>query len=529
MVAALAAAVALAAAGGLLEGAGPGEFLEGRPEGATPPPSRPDAPSIADLAAFDPLSFEEGEEDEFLERGAAAYARPLYVFSPGGAAASAERTARFRDEIENAAKDHDVEADTLEALVLLESAGRPTVAAGDDPEGAVGLAQILPETGAGLLGMRVDLAASKRTSASLERERRRMRRARAALEVETSRRRRVLARRALRTAKVRIPRLERRRRSVDERYDPERSLDAAGRYLAIGEKRFGREDLATVSYHMGIGNLRDVIDAYVAPERPRRSTRATVARYDVSYPRLFYDSSPLENAKSYRLLKGFGDDSRSYLFRLEAAREIMELSRDDPDRLARLSRLHAAKASSEEVLRPEDESKVYEEPGELESAYENKKLVPLPNEPRRLGLRISPAMGELAKGLPDSERSLYRGMRPQALATLLFISKEVRRVAGRSGLIVTSGVRDLSYQARLASSNPEATREYSLHTTGYAFDIARRYPNERVGRAFQYALDRLRALRVIDYVYEPGAIHVTVGPKARELLPLQKELVPVEE
>ena len=31
---------------------------------------------------------------------------------------------------------------------------------------------------------------------------------------------------------------------------------------------------------------------------------------------------------------GFGDDSRSYLFRVEAARQIMELHRDDPEELA---------------------------------------------------------------------------------------------------------------------------------------------------------------------------------------------------
>jgi hypothetical protein len=274
---------------------------------------------------------------------------------------------------------------------------------------------------------------------------------------------------------------------------------------------------------VGIGNLEDVIHDYIAPARPRRRTRATVARHGISYARLFYDSSPLRNKRAYRGLKAFGDESSTYLFRLEAAREIMRLYRDDRELLSRLEALHSSKASAEEVLRPPRRYETYDAPDALRSAYDDGGLVPLRNEPRRLGFRLDPAMGELA----GSNKDLYRGLRPQALATLLYLSKEVRRLAGRTGLRVTSGVRDIPYQERLVRTNPQATDEYSLHTTGFAFDIARDYPTPRVGRALQTALDRLRALRVIDYVFEPGAIHVTVGPKARPLLPLQRKLVPV--
>ena len=63
--------------------------------------------------------------------------------APGGIVASARRTARWRDEIEAAAAAHGVDPDTMEAMVLLESAGRPEVIAGDDPELASGLAQIV--------------------------------------------------------------------------------------------------------------------------------------------------------------------------------------------------------------------------------------------------------------------------------------------------------------------------------------------------------------------------------------------------
>ena len=67
--------------------------------------------------------------------------------------------------------------------------------------------------------------------------------------------------------------------------------------------------------------------------------------------------------------------------------------------------------------------------------------------------------------------------------------------------------------------NPEATVAYSLHTTGYAFDLLRRYGSNAEARALQYELDRLQALNLIAWVREPSAIHVTVSSRAAELIP----------
>jgi hypothetical protein len=59
-----------------------------------------------------------------------------------------------------------------------------------------------------------------------------------------------------------------------------------------------------------------------------------------------------------------------------------------------------------------------------------------------------------------------------------------------------------------------------LHTTGFAFDILRRYKNRRQAQAFQFMLDRLTALNLIAWAPEPSAIHITVSGDARVLLPL---------
>ena len=79
-------------------------------------------------------------------------------------------------------------------------------------------------------------------------------------------------------------------------------------------------------------------------------------------------------------------------------------------------------------------------------------------------------------------------------------------------------MRDRTYQDLLVQSNIQATQEYSLHTTGWAFDIRRDYESRKQARSFQYVLDRLRALGVIDYAVEPGAIHVTVSDEGEKLL-----------
>jgi hypothetical protein len=175
MLAAVALAVGLGAAAVLAVAGG---LFEGRPAGI--PDSPPGAASIAEVADYEPFAPSELGDEELLERARDGYAHPLYTIPPGGAVGSAARTARLRPLVEAAARRHDVEPETLEALVLLESTGRPDVAASGDPEGAVGLGQILPGTATGLLQMRVDLAASKRLTARIEREHRRSRRARSA-------------------------------------------------------------------------------------------------------------------------------------------------------------------------------------------------------------------------------------------------------------------------------------------------------------------------------------------------------------
>ena len=468
----------------------------------------------------DPFAYRDAERDDFERRAALGYSHVLYEKSPGGIIASARRTAHWRGEIERAAAAHGADPDLMEAMVLLESAGRPEVIAGDDPEAASGLAQIVASTGTDLLGMRVELPLSRELARRIAASEEQAARLRVELMAAKPGQRAKLARRLREVGRLNLA-LHRQRRRIDERFDPAAALDGMGRYLEIAQGQFGRPDLAVASYHMGIGNLQSVIARFAGPAAEGGSTRGIVAGGDLDYARIFFGSSPTQNPRAWKLLSSFGDDSSTYLWRVLAAERIMRLYRDDRRTLEQLDALQRAKATAEEVFHPQAETTAFADPGELESALESGDLVRIPDgnpDGNRLGYAVGEQLGQLARKL-EVDRSLYRSLRPEALAALVYLSARVRKIAGdRGSLIVTSAVRDQAYQDALIGLNSEATAAYSLHTTGFSFDILRQYRSDRQAGAFQFMLDRLRALAVIDYAVEPEAIHITVSDEARALI-----------
>jgi Transglycosylase SLT domain len=262
-------------------------------------------------AANDPWAYSPDRDADFASRAAAGHSHVLYVKSPGGIVASAARVARYRDDVERAASESGVDPDLIEGMVLLESAGLPDARASEDLESAAGLTQILAETATGLLGMHVDLAASERLTRKLERVR----------------------------GPRQADRLRAQRARVDERFDPAKALAATGRYLKQARDEFGREDLAVVSYHMGIGNLQNVLAAY--------------GDDSASYTQVYFDTAPDNHGRAYRMLYGLGDDSKTYYWRVLAAREVMRLYRDDRGELERLAGLQASADTAALVLHPD--------------------------------------------------------------------------------------------------------------------------------------------------------------------------------
>ena len=191
----------------------------------------------AEQPESDPLAYDDSQDGDLEREAAFGLSHALYRKSPGGVFATARRTESFRPLVEEAVEGSGFDADLVEAIVFLESGGRPDVIAGDDPVAASGLTQILAETAQNFLGMPVDLDRSRRLTVRI---------------ADAVRRGNVAA----------AERFREQRRAVDARFDPEQALAGTVRYLSIARERLGRDDLAVVSYHMGIGNLTNVLQAY---------------------------------------------------------------------------------------------------------------------------------------------------------------------------------------------------------------------------------------------------------------------------
>jgi Transglycosylase SLT domain len=440
----------------------------------------------AQITRPDPLRFEPGRTEEYEHAAAFGLSHVLFEKSPGGVLRAAERTARFRDIVDEAASGNGIDADMVEAIILLESAGRPDVIAGDDPENAVGLTQILAETATNFLGMRVDLEASRRLT-------------------------RLMDEALGRGDEVEAARLRTERRRVDARFDPEQALAGTVRYLTEAKNVFGRDDLAVVSYHMGIGNLAGVVRAYTG--QPEDPIDQVISDAEIDYARLYFDSTPNVNRAAWERLASLGDDSQTYYWRVLGALGIMHLFHENRDELEGLARLHDQLPSAELVLHPPEERERYVDAQKLEAAIADRTLVPVRAD-RASHFAIDPQLERVAARLTDSP-SVYMALRPRAARLLAYLSAKVYELSGEDRrLTVTRATYDEEAATTLAPHDPGVAAHTRAHATGFAFDIRRRYGSGAQAAAFQWTLERLEALGLIAWNRGKSVIHIVVSPRA---------------
>jgi len=396
-----------------------------------------------------------------------AFDRGLFEASPGGVVATAVRVAQWHRLVVRVARGSGFNPALLEAMIFVESSGRPDVTAG----ASVGLTQLPPAT-ARHYGIRVKLAQSERLTHRIAR----------AIGVHHARQ--------LRRWRVRY----------DQRYSPARSLLATVRYLETARRTLGRADLAIASYHLGIANLRHAVAAYGGAP---------------SFAQLYFGSGPNRHPRVWRRVGAYGD----YYWKVLAAQHVMRLFRRDSTALTYLGSLQARKNSAEEVLHPRSVTPRFASPAAIARARRHHVLQAIPQSVGRTHIALTSQVGAEAP-LFGRSRRLYAALRPATLDVLLYIGKQVHSLSGARRLLVTSAVRDNRYQRVLMRVNANAARTYSIHTTGYAFDIARSYTSRRQAAAFQFVLDRLTAVGAIAYIREAAAIHVAVASDAQRKLAL---------
>jgi hypothetical protein len=449
-----------------------------------------EAPTVSALdvpAQFtaDPLTFDAGKTQEYERAAAFGLSHALFAKSPGGVMASARRTAAYRELIERGVSGSGIDADLVEAIVFLESAGRPDVIAGDDPVNASGLTQIVAGTATDFLSMSVDLEESRRLT-------------------------RLIAEARRSGDRELADRLRAERRAVDQRFDPEQAIAGTVRYLTEAKRVFGRDDLAVVSYHMGIGNLAGVLRAYAgSPDDP---IDRVVRDDDLDYAKVYFDSTPSVHRDAWERLASLGDDSQTYYWRVLAAGEIMSLYREDPERLGQLARLHGRLPSAELVLHPPDRPERYADVEQLDDAASDARLVPL-GSGSGFHYTVDPALERATRPLGDGAG--YRTLRPRAVGLLRYMASTVYELSGeRRPLAVTRAAYDEASGAGLTPRDPGATTHAGVHASGFAFDVRRRYGSGAQAEAFQWTLERLQALGLITWTRGRSAIHIVVSPRA---------------
>ena len=223
----------------------------------------------------DPFAYRSSHEADFVARATAGNAQVLFSKSPGGALATAARVAAFRPAIDRAAAGTGIDPNLLEGLVFVESAGRPEAIAGTDPADAAGLTQILAATGQSMLGMHIDLAASRRLTS------------RSTPSADGARRPAGAAAGAARAA-------------VDDRFNPPRSSPPpCATWRSPGSSS-------------GARTWRSSPTTWESATCTRYSTDYDGGR-PVPYAQLYFDSAPDRHAAAFGLMAGFSDDSLDLL------------------------------------------------------------------------------------------------------------------------------------------------------------------------------------------------------------------------
>ena len=437
-------------------------------------------------------------------------AHVVYALSPGGVERSVDRTTRWRGRGRARVAGSPVDPDDLEAMLFLESAGRPTVMADGTPRERHGADADHPvDRRRRCSGCAWISARSLEINRALAREQRRA--------VLVARRRRSGAPHG---ASVR--RLVRERKVVDERFDPQKSLEAAVRYLRIARRRFGRDDLAIASYHMGIGNLRTVIDTLRRPACVARAPRGgrSALRALVAAPllRLVAHAQPAHVE---------APDRRSATTRATTSSRCWHrgrscgCARTDPRRARAAIELQTAKASAEELLRPESRYPPYEDNEDLRAPTSAASSCRCRTTPCGWATGSAAAWARSRSG-STSRGSSTAACGPKRSRRCCTSSKEYRRIAGHG-----HAARD-EHGARpalpgAACRRRTSRRRASSRSTRPASQSTS--PSRARRRRCASCSSGCRRSNVIAWVEEPGAFHLTVGPEAEAFMPIYEALV----
>ena len=154
----------------------------------------------------------------------------------------------------------------------------------------------------------------------------------------------------------------------------------------------------------------------------------------------------------------------------------------------------------------------YADAAQLEDAVARRMLVPV-RPSNGAHFTIDPQLLRVLAPLTDNP-SDYLVLRPRAARFLAYLSAKVYELSGEERpLALTRAAYDDEAATKLTPHDPGAAVDADMHSTGFAFDIRRRYGSGGQAAAFQWTLERLETLGLIAWTRGRSVIHVVVAAR----------------
>ena len=301
----------------------------------------------------------------------------------------------------------------------------------------------------------------------------------------------------------------------DDRFNPDRAVPAAARYLARMEAKFGGRDWAIFAYHCGEGCVSELLpmtESALGKKRP-----PTVAG-------MFFASSPALNRELYETIQRHmqRDFSPTYWFRVMRAEQLLNLYRTDRSAFGELAEQYrnpnnpARRANDRLMIWLKSHDIFYKSLDDLKQA-EGKGLARVLDDPKFFGFALPELTGDPAS------RGLLLQDSPAAIGTLLYIAFETRRLFEAHK---PKGEHFVPLQvAELVSTTDRPTEagtvlvdpEYPEHSTGQVFDIDRSNLPRGEREYLDFVLDDMGWDGYLGFIQVTGdTLHIGCSPSSRD-------------
>jgi hypothetical protein len=316
---------------------------------------------------------------------------------------------------------------------------------------------------------------------------------------------------------------------IDDRLDPEKSIAAVGMRLCNSYKVLGRFDLAVQAHHNGMGRLLDQLQLYTGEKVTEKNAAMIVAKYDLSFTKLFFDNTPYHKPKLYEFFNKIPNSGDTYYFKIKKAMEVLKLYEVSPVNYVALYQKYQTPFKADRIsanrqwyfYRPEQFQRLqFQNLTAIVQANLNGRLVSLPQPWSSFGImpRIS-GKSPIAEKDPEN-RMMYISAEPSVIGALLYAIDEVKRLQGAKfqPYEVNSMVRSIEYQERLKKTNGNAKTDLPIHTIGKAVDVPLKNVSKDMRRDLLFIFWEMDSVGLISYIDEDqqDTIHVVPHPDYEE-------------